>query len=119
MPSQREDYLLRLIRQVAEALRRLREALRGEADPSEVAREAADAIGQLLGPRSQLLSSLDARSAAALLADTRRVALWADLLRVEAAARRKLGDSASAGILEKRAEDLERAAPPAGDSGST
>lgn len=114
MPSQREDYLLRLLRQIAETLRRLREKLSSEAAPAEVVREAEEAIAQLLGPRYQLLSSLDAASATALLADARRIELWADLLSVEAAGRRALGDSGGAGILDKRADDLRRSGLSAG-----
>jgi hypothetical protein len=106
MPSQREDYLLRQLRQAAEALRRLREALTGEASPEAVDREADEAIAELLGPRYQLLSSLDAMSAASLVADSRRIELWSDLIRVQATARRMSGDEPGALVLEKRADDL-------------
>jgi len=109
MSSQREDYLLRLIRQAAEALRRLREALTGEAAPAEIERDAGAAIGELLGPRHGLLSSLDPVSAASLVADPRRIELWANLIRVQAAARRRLGDEAGALTLEGRAGALQRA----------
>ncbi|HLA14146.1 MAG TPA: hypothetical protein VJZ25_03905 [Gemmatimonadaceae bacterium] len=109
MSSQREDYLLRLIRQVAEALRRLREALSAEAAPADIERDAGVAIGELLGPRHGLLSSLDPHSAASLIADPRRVSLWSDLIRVQGAARRRLGDEAGAVALERRADALEQA----------
>lgn len=109
MPSQREDYLLRLLREAAEALGRLREALAGEASAEEIARDADAAIAELLGPRYQLLSSLDAGSAAALVADPRRMELWVGLIRVQAAARRKGGDEAGAIALERRADSLEPA----------
>jgi hypothetical protein len=102
--------LLALLQQVAEALRRLREALTGEASPSEIERDADTAIGELLGPRYQLLSSLDAQSAASLVADPRRIELWANLLRVQAEARRRLGDEDGGAVLERRADALERAA---------
>lgn len=108
MPSQREDYLLRLLRQAAEALRRLREALSAEGAPGEIEKEADAAIGELLGPRYGLLSSLDAVSAASLVADPRRVELWANLIRVQAAARRRLGDETAAAALEQRARALEQ-----------
>lgn len=109
MPSQREDYLLRLLRQAAEALRRLREALQGEASPDEVERQADAAIGELLGPRYGLLSSLDPVSAASLVADPRRIELWVNLIRVQAVARRRSGDETGATTLEKRADALEHA----------
>lgn len=108
MPSQREDYLLRLLRQAAEALRRLREALNGEGSPAEIEKEADAAIGELLGPRYGLLSSLDAVSAASLVADPRRIELWANLIRVKAAARQRRGDETGAAALERRARDLEQ-----------
>lgn len=107
MPSQREDYLLRQLRQAAEALRRLREALSGEASAEEIDRDADAAIAELLGPRYQLLSSIDAGSAAALIADARRMELWIGLIRVQAAARRQRDDEAGAIMLERRADSLE------------
>jgi hypothetical protein len=115
MPSQREDYLLTLLRQAAEALRRLREALTGETSPSVIEREADAAIGELLGPRYNLLSSLDAGSAASLIADRRRVELWTNLIRVKAAARRRLGDEEGAVVLEQRANALAQALPTGGN----
>lgn len=109
MSSQREDHLLRVIRQAAEALRRLREALEGEASATEIEQQAGAAIGELLGPRYGLLSSLDPGSAASLIADPRRVELWASLIRVQSAARRQSGDEAGATVLERRADALEQA----------
>ena len=108
MPSQREDYLLGLLRQAAEALRRLRESLNGEGSPAEIEKEAGAAIGELLGPRYGLLSSLDAVSAASLVADPRRIELWANLIRVQAGARHRLGDETGAAALERRAQALEQ-----------
>jgi hypothetical protein len=80
--------------------------LEGEASPEAVDRQADEAIGELLGPRYQLLSSLDAMSAASLVADPRRIELWSDLIRVQATARRKSGDEAGARLLERRADEL-------------
>ncbi len=111
MPARREDYSLSLVRRTAEALRRLREALQVNADPLAVIREADAAVGELLGPRHQLLASLDAVSAASLIADARRVTLWADLVRVQATARRRVGDDDGARLLERRADDLTHALP--------
>jgi hypothetical protein len=109
MPSQREDYLLRVIRQAAEALRRLREALDGNGSATEIEKQADGAIGELLGPRYGLLSSLDPHSAASLVADPRRIELWVNLIRVQASARRRSGDDAGAATLERRADALEQA----------
>jgi hypothetical protein len=62
------------------------------------------------------LSSLDAESAAALVADPRRIELWVDLIRVRAAARRRSNDEDGARTLERRADSLERAAVSSGNA---
>jgi len=112
MPSAREDYLLRMIKQLGVVLARLRERLAGKAtsaDAEEVDREAHTGIGMLLGPQSGLLNQLDPDSAARLLGDAERVALWVGLLRVRADAQRLLGHGAAADRLAARAEALEKA----------
>lgn len=115
MPSAREDHLLRLVQQVAAAMRRLRERISGPSglpndEADAVAREAGDAIGLLLGPQARLLQRVDAASAAALVGAPERVALWADLLDVQASAVAAAGDEAGARRLAERAAAL-RAAP--------
>jgi hypothetical protein len=109
MPAARDDYLIRLITQAAAVLRRLRERLRGGGAPEEVAREARDAVGELFGPQAGLLAMLDPASAAALVGDAERVAVWAGLLRVEAEAVRQSGDPARAAALDARANALDGA----------
>jgi len=121
MPAARDDYLIRLITQAAAALRRLRERLRAGGAPEEVAREARDAVGELFGPQAGLLAMLDPASAAALVGDAERVAVWAGLLRVEADALRQSGKPERAAALEARAGALERvgrAGPEAPDGGT-
>jgi hypothetical protein len=118
-----QDYVLRLIRQAAEALRLLRLRLAGGRDaPARVRRQAAAAAAGLLGRDAPLLHALDAASAVRLVADPRRVALWAGLLDVEADAARAEGDAESAAARENRAAALRAAAglPPrgAGEEGS-
>ena len=68
--------------------------------------EARAAQGELLGPLAASLPLVDAASAVRLLRDPRAVALYADLLRVEAAAHRQAGDAATAAALESRAGAL-------------
>ena len=111
MPSAREDYLLRLIQQMASLARRLRERLLG-GDPdeaSDVEREAGTAIGELLGPQAGLLGALDPASAAGLAGGAERLGAWISLLRVQGEARRVRGDQQGAARLEGRADALERA----------
>ncbi len=115
MPSAREDYLLRMIQQLGVVLARLRERLTGlpaTADATaaaEVDREAYAAIATLLGPQAAVLNQLDADSAARLLGDADRVALWVAFLRVRAEAQRTLGRPDAADRLAARAEALEKA----------
>ncbi len=107
----REDYVLRVIRQAAEALRLLRLRLAGGADsPEVVRRQAAAAVDALLGADAPLLGRLDAPSAVRLVGDPRRVALWRGLLDVEAAAAGAAGDPARADALGRRARALAAAA---------
>ena len=117
MPSAREDYLIRMIQQLGEVLRRLRQRLTGQVDGSDVAaidREAGGAIATLLGPQAPLLQQLDAASAVRLVGDADRVALWVAFLRVQADARRadtRRSDSGEmADRLAARASALEQAA---------
>jgi hypothetical protein len=113
MPSAREDYLIRLIQQLGEVLRRLRSRLAGKVDTGEAAeieREAGQAIASLLGPQSSVLQQLDPTSAARLVGDADRVGLWVGLMRVQADALRLQGSVESAERLTARAAALEDAA---------
>jgi hypothetical protein len=113
MPSAREDYLIRLIQQLGEVLRRLRGRLAGKVeagDAAEVGREAGQAIVSLLGPQAPLLLQLDAVSAVRLVADANRVALWTAFMRVQADAERASGRVDAADRLMARAAALEEAA---------
>jgi hypothetical protein len=107
----REDYVLRIIRQAAEALRMLRLRLSGESgSPAAVRQRAGAAVAGLLGADAPLLGRLDAASAVRLVGDPRRVALWHGLLAVAAAAAEADGDPAGAAALRARAGDLAAAA---------
>jgi hypothetical protein len=110
VPSAREDYLLRMIAQAAEALRRVRERLAGGANAGEVVRDAGAAIGELLGTQRSTLDILDARSAVLLVGDRERITLWVSLLRVNAEAERARHNDAVADRLDARADALEQAA---------
>lgn len=112
MPGARDDYLLRLIQQVAAAMRRLRERMEGGALPDEIARDAGAAIGELLGPQRALLEMLDSKSAAALVGDPDRLDLWIALIRMQSTAASNAGDDSKASRLLARAEALEADRPP-------
>jgi hypothetical protein len=117
MPVQR-DYILRLIEQAAAVVRRLRELLaRGTADPASVVEEACAAQAALFAETWMLLQRVDVATAAALVRDPRQLAVWADLLRIEAQANRSLGDVGRAEQLEARAAEIAAAASRGASSG--
>ena len=106
MPVQR-DYILRLLEQATAVLRRLRELLgAGTAEPAAIVEEARAAQAELFGDTWMLLQQVDVATATGLIRDPRQLAVWADLLRVEAEANRELGDAKRAVYLETRAAGL-------------
>lgn len=114
MPVQR-DYILRLLEQAAAVVRRLREMLRGgAASPSEIEEQARAAQAELFGETWALLQRVDVATALGLIRDARQLALWAELLRIEAQANRQLGDEQRAQDLDARAAKIADALPPPG-----
>ena len=111
MPGARDDYLMRLIQQVAATLRRLRGRVKDGAPPDETVRDASAAIGELLGPQRSLMEMLDAKSASALAGDYERLELWVQLIRLQADAARAAHDVARADKLSARADALDAARP--------
>ena len=78
------DYIMRMIALAAAAVARLREKLAAGAKPAEVAKEARDAQGELLGKDLAIYRALDGASAAKLIGDKETMRVWADLLELEA-----------------------------------
>ncbi len=110
MPVQR-DYILRLLEQAAAVVRRLRELLgAGTGEPAVMVEEARAAQAALFGNTWTLLQQVNVATATALVRDPRQLAVWADLLKVEAEASRALGDEQRASYLESRAEEIAAAA---------
>lgn len=104
-----EDYLIRMIQQAAEVLRRLRHRLTGGGgSPEEVRRDAAATVDLLLGAQSGVLAMLDPVSAATLVGRPDVVHLWAALLDVQAGGSEP--DDAAANTLRSRAQSLREAA---------
>ena len=105
-----EDYLLRIIRQAGEALRRLRHRLTGGADTPEIVRmDAVAATDALLGSQATVLGLLDAASAVRMVGHPAIVDVWVALLEVEAGASDAMGDSASGSRRRARASAREAA----------
>jgi hypothetical protein len=109
--SRREDYILRILRQAGEALRRLRERLTASADSAQSVRQEARAeIAQVLGDQAAMLGLVDADTASRLIGKRDRVELWADLLQLEADACDASGDARAAAALRTRTAGLRAAA---------
>lgn len=103
MPAARDDYIMRMIQQAAEALRRLRSRLGSGDAAEEVIRDADTAIGNLLGPQRAMLDRLDAWSAANLIGDQERLVAWIELLRLKSDAAK---DSDAGRQWQQRADAL-------------
>ena len=106
-----EDYLLRIIRQAGEALRRLRHRLSGGADTPEIVRQdAVAATDALLGAQAPVLNLLDPLSAVRMVGHPAIVNVWTALLEVEAGAADAMGDVATASKRRARSNALREAA---------
>jgi len=100
-----KDYILRLIESIAAAVARVLK--RKEAGDLVGARRELDiAIGELLGPSARLAPMMDSRTAAQLVADSRRITAWATLLREDADLLRLMWRDAEASGTERRALEL-------------
>ena len=108
MLRRERDYILRQINQASIALARLREQLVRGAQPDEIVQAARAAQGELLGNDAPMLRALDPSSAAHVLGDKQVVAMWADLLRIEADAHRTAGRIDEADAIDRRADALAR-----------
>jgi hypothetical protein len=106
MLREQRDFLLRLINQASIALGGMRERLLAGTHPDEIVRAARAAQGELLGKDAAMLTMLDPASAAHVLGDKQLVAMWAELLRLEADAHRLAGRDTEARALEERASVL-------------
>jgi hypothetical protein len=105
MSPVRQDYLLRMIEQAFEVLRRIRK--RREAGELALAvRDADRAVDELLGPAAAVATRLDSFTAAQLIREPERVALWARIAAEKAEAVRGLGDAAAARAAGRRALEL-------------
>ncbi|MBA3560687.1 MAG: hypothetical protein H0W30_19075 [Gemmatimonadaceae bacterium] len=107
----REDYLLRIIRQAAESIQRLREMLMASADASpHVRQEVHSSTQRLLGVQAALLTRLDAETAVRLVGSRSRAQLWANLVELEADACDCAGDTIEGTRHRVRAAALRAAA---------
>ena len=105
----REDFLLRLIRQIAIVLARAA-GLRRDGKLDQALAEIEAAQQTYFGPLAELLPRLDADTAVHMLGSTDRILAWAALLRVEAEILEQQGSEAHAARLREQAVALLTAA---------
>ncbi len=114
--TEQEDHLLRLIKQAAEALRRLREQLAGSAEAAPSVRdEVRQSVAQLLGDEGPLLGVIDAHTAVRLLGSARKLEVWTQLLELEADAAEQHNKTSEAQALRARVTSLRAAAAQLGE----
>jgi hypothetical protein len=103
--SSREDYLLRVIRQMGAVLARML-GLKNGGQVQEALQTLDDAQGELLGPLAEVVPRLDSATAAHVLGEPQRIAAWARLLHERADLMRRAGDPAGAEVAAQRAREL-------------
>jgi hypothetical protein len=112
----REDYILRLIEQLGEALRRMA-GMSAKGDHAAALDELEVAWGKLDVPR-ELVDVVDTPTLAGMLRDPRTMRAVAGLFTAEARARAATGDPLHAHVLMRRAFELHleaRALDPSGE----
>lgn len=102
MPSAREDYMLRMIREAVQAVARLA-GLRREGRFATAREDIAHAKTLIAGDAGPVLDRLDPATTAHLLGDPRRTLVYAQLLAEEAALESVAGGDARAGWARGRA----------------
>ena len=101
----REDYILRLVKQLADSVRRIAR-LRGRGDHEEAMAEADRAWGELLDAPCELRDALDGKTLAGLLGHPKSMRAAASLLAEEGRVMAARGDPLAAASRFRRALDL-------------
>lgn len=102
MSPVRQDFLLRMIEEAFDVIRRIRRR-RQDGDPAAAVHDADAAIEALLGPAAGVATRLDPSTAAQLIRNPEQVALWARILADKAEALREAGNEPGALIVGRRA----------------
>lgn len=110
MASAQSDFILRMIEQMGQVLRRLRARLDDDDAPEDdLFDESERAQAELFGPLWRTLRAVDAQTAISLIPESRRARLWIEFVRFEADAAQKRGDPVRAQTIARRADALEHA----------
>ncbi|MGQ0646555.1 MAG: hypothetical protein ACT4P7_03230 [Gemmatimonadaceae bacterium] len=105
MALHQRDYILRLIERVAAALARVRKR-REDGDHAGARREVAETTVELLGPSAPMIPLVDSTTAANLLSDPQRIALYSRLLETDADLLAAMGQGTAATAARRRALEL-------------
>lgn len=107
--NHQEDYLLRIIEQLAAAIASvIRDAFKlvGTGDFAEAIDRILDGTVRLLGTRAEVLMRLDSETAATIVADPSQLLLWAQLSEAEARAHAAMGALDRAQACARRSAEL-------------
>ncbi|NVB78698.1 MAG: hypothetical protein HOV81_09915 [Kofleriaceae bacterium] len=101
----REDYIMRLVRQLGDFLARIAGKRRAKDFEGAIA-EAGKAWDELIGHPRELVDVVDTPTLASMLREPRKMRVAAQLLVEEGHARAEKGDPASAAVCYRRATEL-------------
>lgn len=99
------DYILRMIQAIAAAVARAM-GRKATGDLVGARLELHNATVELLGPTASMVGMVDTRTAANLVGDPKRLALWAQLLHEDAAVLRDMQRVAEGDATERRVVEL-------------
>ena len=105
MAQFQRDFILRMIEALAAAIASIRKR-KQSGDLVGARLEVHNAIVDLLGPAASMVGMLDSRTAANLVSDPTRLALWARLLNEDADLLRLMTRSGEAAATDRRIMEL-------------
>jgi hypothetical protein len=105
MSLYQRDFILRMIEAVGATLRRVLKR-REESDLAGARQDVAATIGEVLGPGAAMVPMVDSITAANLVSDPQRLALYCQLLEVDADLLADMGHGDRAMATRRRATEL-------------
>jgi hypothetical protein len=105
MSLYQRDYILRLIESVAATLRRVLKR-REEKDLAGARQDVAMTIGEVLGPGAAMVPMVDSTTAANLVSDPQRLALYCQLLELDGDLLEEMGHTDRAVTTRRRSLEL-------------
>lgn len=105
MSLYQRDFILRMIEALAAAMARILKR-KQSGDLAGARLEVHNAVMDLLGPAAPMVGILDSRTAANLVSDPTRLALWARLLNEDAELLRLMTRTAEAAAVDRRVLEI-------------